>query len=304
MSESIGQILLQARNARGIGMAEAAARLHCDEAVLAALEAERFDELGAPVFVQGHLRRYAEFIGAPVDVVMAGWSELRATRLADPDLSRIPRAPAPRVDPQAWGRRLTVLGVAISIAVAAWWVLSAGAPSPAVSPVATTESQPAAESQLVTAAQPVTEAQPAAESQALAEPQPLAESGLALEPVPAPAPSPESVSTTEASTPASDAVEAATARLLLAPRVPSWIELYDATGKRWYWGLAAAEVPLRFRVQAPVQLILGRADAVAIEWNGRALNVPSELIFNSAASLNINARGVVTRYQRAEQRVD
>lgn len=300
MSESIGQILLQARNARGIGMAEAAARLHCDEAVLAALEAERFDELGAPVFVQGHLRRYAEFIGAPVDVVMAGWSELRATRLADPDLSRIPRAPAPRVDPQAWGRRLTVLGVAISIAVAAWWVLSAGAPSPAVSPVATAELQaPLAESQ------PVAEPQQAlADSQAPAEPQPLAETESAPEPVPATAPSPESVSTTEAPTPASDAIEAATARLLLAPRVPSWIELYDATGKRWYWGLAAAEVPLRFRVQAPVQLILGRADAVAIEWNGRALNVPSELIFNSAASLNINARGVVTRYQRAEQRVD
>lgn len=289
MSESIGQILLQARNARSLSTAEAAARLRCDEAVLLALEAERFDELGAPVFVQGHLRRYADFIGAPVDLIMASWAELRSSRLADPDLSRAPRVQSVGVDSQAWGRRMTVVGVALAIALAAWWVLSAGAPVSSepeiVEPIAI-EPVVAAESGVELAA-----AESAVVESAVVEPR--------VTEVVA-----EIVAETSTAAPTTAVAASSATSLVLAPRVASWVELYDATGKRWYWGLASADVPLRFRVQTPIRLVLGRADAVDIEWNGRALSLPAALIFNSTASVNIDARGSVTRYERSSPSTD
>ncbi len=44
-----------------------AKELHLDEPKVQALEENQFDVLGAPVFAKGHLRKYAELVGVPVD---------------------------------------------------------------------------------------------------------------------------------------------------------------------------------------------------------------------------------------------
>ncbi len=59
----IGVRLRAAREKRGLTLLQAAERLHLDVRIVQALEAEEFAELGADVYVRGHLRRYAEAVG-------------------------------------------------------------------------------------------------------------------------------------------------------------------------------------------------------------------------------------------------
>ncbi len=264
MSDSIGALLSTARAAKGVSLAEAATQLHCDEVLLRALESDRFEELGAPVFVQGHLRRYADYLGAPTEQLMSAWATLRAEKLAEPDLARIPRAPVPAVDPKVWTRRATVVAIAVLIAAAAWLILgwdSTSAPvAAAPAPAAVTESLPA----------------PA--------PAPAPEAVTA--PAPAPVSAPPAAATPEA---AGEAV------LRLVPRQTSWIEVYDASNRRRYYGNAAAGTPLALRGAAPFSVVLGRADAVSIEIDGRPISLPTAFIYNATAFVTIDAAGNVQR---------
>lgn len=54
-----GEKLRQARESQGLAIAQVAAELHLDEVQIEALENEKFEVIGAPVFVRGHLKNYA-----------------------------------------------------------------------------------------------------------------------------------------------------------------------------------------------------------------------------------------------------
>jgi cytoskeleton protein RodZ len=272
VSDSIGTLLATARAAKGVSLAEAATQLHCDEVLLRALEADRFEELGAPVFVQGHLRRYADYLGAPTEQLMGAWATLRAEKLAEPDLARIPRAPVRAVDPKVWTRRAVVAGITVLIAVAAWLILgwgSSSAPAPVVpTPAAVAKPSPAPALAPVTTSVPVST------------------------PAPAPAVTPDA-----ARAPTTDPTPVSTgaAVLRLVPRQSSWIEVYDASNRRRYYGNAAAGTPLALRGEAPFSVVLGRADAVAIELDGRPITLPAAFVYNATAFVTIDAAGNVQR---------
>lgn len=281
MSDSIGTLLATARAAKGVSLAEAATQLRCDEVLLRALEADRFEELGAPVFVQGHLRRYADYLGASTEQLMGAWATLRAEKLAEPDLARIPRAPVRAVDPKVWTRRAVAVGLTVLIAAAAWLILgwgSSSVPAPvAATPAPVAEPPPTA----VPATTPVTTPTIAP---APAAPTPVAEAASEPESAPAPA---QIAALTPVSTGA--------AVLRLVPRQPSWIEVYDASNRRRYYGNAAAGTPLALRGEAPFSVVLGRADAVAIELDGRPITLPAAFVYNATAFVTIDAAGNVQR---------
>jgi len=272
VSDSIGTLLATARAAKGVSLAEAATQLHCDEVLLRALEADRVEELGAPVFVQGHLRRYADYLGAPTEQLMGAWATLRAEKLAEPDLARIPRAPVRAVDPKVWTRRAVVAGITVLIAAAAWLILgwgSSSAPAPVVpTPAAVAKPSPAPALAPVTTSVPVST------------------------PAPAPAVTPDA-----ARAPTTDPTPVSTgaAVLRLVPRQSSWIEVYDASNRRRYYGNAAAGTPLALRGEAPFSVVLGRADAVAIELDGRPITLPAAFVYNATAFVTIDAAGNVQR---------
>lgn len=276
-------MLATARATKGVTLAEAATQLHCDEVLLRALEADRFEELGAPVFVQGHLRRYADYLGAPTEQLMGAWATLRAEKLAEPDLARIPRAPVPAVDPKVWTRRAVVVGITVLIAAAAWLILgwgSSSAPAPVVpTPAAVIEPAP------VTTPVPVSTPTPAPAVT------PAPASTLAPAVTAAPAVTPDAAAPTVAPTPVSTGV----AVLRLVPRQSSWIEVYDASNRRRYYGNAAAGTPLALRGDAPFSVVLGRADAVTIEIDGRPISLPPAFIYNATAFVTIDAAGNVQR---------
>lgn len=83
--------------------------------------------------------------------------------------------------------------------------------------------------------------------------------------------------------------------LRLVPRQSSWIEVYDASNRRRYYGNAAAGTPLALRGEAPFSVVLGRADAVAIELDGRPITLPAAFVYNATAFVTIDAAGNVQR---------
>ena len=120
MSEDLGAIGQQLRAARermGLGVSQAAEQLHVDENVINALETGRFQQLGAPVFVRGHLRHYAELVGEP-----SASGRYESLRHAPPDLTAVPHLPPQRAVPsRRWP--LVLLAVLLMVAVAAWWAM-------------------------------------------------------------------------------------------------------------------------------------------------------------------------------------
>lgn len=265
--ESIGPRLARLRTERGMTTAAAAAKLHCDETILQALESERFNDIGARVFVQGHLRRYAEFLGAPVDEILAEWSR-RGASFSEPDLTQVPRAPARAVDPQAVGRRVGYVAAAVVITVAAWWILQGGGvarpPKAAVKSLIAT---------------------PVAETSVVASP------AVAPPVVAPPVVAPVIVETPVAAPPVRGQLA-----LALTPRsAESWVEVYDAAGKRVFFDLVRRGNRIAVQGAAPLRVLLGRADVTAMELDGRDVTIPSEFMYNGTAHFTIDPEGKLTR---------
>jgi hypothetical protein len=80
---SLGQRLRQSREARGLSQQQVAEQLHLPLAVIIALEDERFEQLGAPIYVRGHLRSYLRLLELP-QVLIEG--ALQKVGQAPPDL--------------------------------------------------------------------------------------------------------------------------------------------------------------------------------------------------------------------------
>jgi len=270
---SIGQRLRERREAVGLSIEAAAAKLYCDASIITALEADRFDELGAPVFAQGHLRRYAELVGAPVTELLAEWAQ-RGARVAVPDLTRIPRAPSPPLDREVWGRRLGALAGAVVIAVAAWWILQGGAVR---TPPAAPAEAPAA------AASPVL-ASPAVASPIVASP--VVAAAPAATP---PASTVPDTSVTASLTPAAAPAAAARLALSIEARENCWTEVYDADGRKLYFDTLRAGNRAAVTGAAPLRVLLGRADRASLTIDGRPVVIPATLIRNTTAYFTVDA---------------
>lgn len=267
MTESIGQRLTRHREAMGLTTTTAAARLHCDESIILSLEADRFAEMGARVFAQGHLRRYADLIGAPTAELLTDWAAQGAT-LAAPDLAKIPRAPLPAVDSQAWARRLGLVAAAVVIAVVAWWILQgAGVSNPSA--------------QSVAAADPVIA--PTTESvvtENVAVPAPVTPTAPVVTETPA---VPEATDVTAAP------VSSGRVAIAIDVRADCWVEIYDAAGQKLYFDNAPRGGQARAAGQGPLRVLLGRADMASLEVGGRPVTIPASFIRNSTAYFTVDA---------------
>jgi cytoskeleton protein RodZ len=117
---SPGALLRTAREGRGLSIEEAADRLRLNEALVLAMEEDRFGLLGAPVFARGHLRNYAALVGAREREVMEAFD---VGDVPEPTfLPALDRAPVAR--PRRRGRWVAAaILLAAAAAAAAWWTL-------------------------------------------------------------------------------------------------------------------------------------------------------------------------------------
>jgi len=81
----LGERLRSARKARALTLEQAAFTLRLEVPVLRALEDERYEALGAAVFIRGHLRAYARLLGLSEEAVLAAY------RAADPNADAPPK---------------------------------------------------------------------------------------------------------------------------------------------------------------------------------------------------------------------
>lgn len=119
---AIGEQLRAARERMGLGTTQAAERLHVDTTVIEALEAGRFAALGAPVFVRGHLRHYAELLGESDGPLQAQYAAMQEASVP-PDLTAVPKLPTQPTRAVGVRGPLIILAVAMVIAVAIWWAM-------------------------------------------------------------------------------------------------------------------------------------------------------------------------------------
>ena len=240
--ETPGGLLRAERERRGYSVQYAAEDLHLDVWVIEALEANRFEALGAPVYAKGHLRKYAMLLGLSPATVLERYEALSGTPL---EPTPIPAAIAAPV-PQRRSMPKAPLWIAAAIAVAAGiaWLIYQLWPMMQRSGIAKTSDVPA-----------VTVPQPAPMP---SEPPPQGEQKIEQASTPAPL---------EASTPTE-------VRVRLQFSEPSWAEIYDSTGKRLMFDMGT---PGRVRTVAgvpPLRINLGLASAVSAQIDERPIVIP------------------------------
>ena len=256
-----GERLAVARRAHEISASDVAKELHLDEPKVRALEQNNFELLGAPVFAKGHLRKYAELVGVPIDDIIADYYQLNRTCGAPPVVG-----PARKFErdfsPGPW-----IAGgiVVVVIASAAWWWF---AREPAPPPVARTE--PAVLAPFASAAsdEPVQE-ETAEAAGIVSESEPL----VLVEEMP-----PETVS--------------------LLPQVhvelsfsgDCWTEVSDASGRRLFYDLGTAGRVATLSGDEPLQIVLGDSENVGIAVEGQDYPITDYVRRGSLTRLTITSQ--------------
>jgi cytoskeleton protein RodZ len=296
-SQSIGERLRAARELAGVSPAVAAERLHLDPNVIDALEADRFEALGAPVYVRGHLRRYAEFLGLSPDALLAEYQAGRA-KSAAPDLTQIPQADRPSDPRKLLGPSLAA-AVAVLLGIAVWWVAQRAGNEEAKPTVVATP-QP-----LPPVAVPV-ETAPAAPSETSVVTVPNTESAAVAD-APASAttvPATTTAATTTATASPTAPTENASARPPRANRdvtvqlrfpTDSWVEVYDARGRKLFYDVATGGSSQTVSGRGPLRVVLGMATGVSVAVDGRDAAIPQGAIRGEEARFVVTESGSLVR---------
>lgn len=74
--QTSGQILKAAREARKVSIGEIAQRLLLSKNTIIALEQDDYSKIPAPVYAEGYLKAYAQFLQIPIDAVLASFRSL------------------------------------------------------------------------------------------------------------------------------------------------------------------------------------------------------------------------------------
>lgn len=286
-----GERLAAARRARDISLRDIAKELHLDEPKVQALEDNRFEVLGAPVFAKGHLRKYAELVGVSADDVLADYYQLNRSAGAPP-LVGLRRH-------EAGGRHIVrwlfiAIVVIAVVGVAFWWFTRQPAPpAPAAAAATVTMPTPAGPEpgtleRDVNAAEENTTAAvedpPHADDDVVPEP-PAQQASVEPEPTVLENPAEAEPQITETA-----AVEGQV-ELRLAYTGDCWTEVTDATGRRLFFDLGSAGRVVTVSGVPPLQVLLGVSDNVSVAVDGLDYVIRNtELRGNNTARLTIRGR--------------
>ncbi len=268
----LGERLRSARKARAISLERVAESLHLDEAVILALEEERFEELGAPVFVRGHLKAYARLVGLPIDSVLGAYQQTEPHAVAAPSTERrVHRSVT--INPMVWGVSALVLLLGVVLAL---YVMQDDDVAPATDAVV----DPA----------------PAGGAGAVAEPPtPESDAGVVSEIViPAPAEREAPLSEPALAAVSDAAIEAAVeprpdrVRLSLHFREESWVEISDAN-RRLLFGLQREGRRRELAGEPPIRILIGNAAGVDLSVNDEPYELPSSVVTGEVARFEIDA---------------
>lgn len=260
-----GDLLLGARRARGLSTAKVAESLNLDESVILALEENRFESLGAPVFARGHLRKYARLLALDTDAVMRAYDAI-ATEQSAAALAVTPTVEKSST-PVAGQRTLWLVSLlaVVALAMVIWRLLSngeseteapaSGQETPVSVPAADT---PATDAPSVVAATP--EARPDVTDE------PAAEDTEPVQPA-------QETEAAPVETPAATETQPA-ARLVFSFREDSWLDVRDARGRRLAYELGRRGTRRTVTGEGPFQISLGNWAGVSITYADEPFAIP------------------------------
>jgi len=291
-----GERLAEARRLKKISLPDIARELHLDEAKVQALEENRFDVLGAPVFAKGHLRKYAEIVGVPLDDILADYYTMNR-KAGVPPVVAPPHDVRRDINLAPWLLGIPLLLIALGIAW--WWLGRSPAPAatgdssdaaaeirrgPAVSPPPADEE---ALGDLPVQDEPAGD-EPRAGSESDTPPGP--ETAESREPLEAAVAEPAPVAD-NAAAPAAVAVRPAgptgEVRLALTYSGDCWTEIADSSGRRLYFDLARAGQTVDVSGSAPLSVLLGDTGNVTLSVNGEPYAIPESQRQGDTARLTI-----------------
>jgi len=288
-----GYLLRQAREEKALSQMKIARELHLTSRVLDGLETDDFTHVNSPIFARGYIRSYSRYLGLDPDLMVAEYDAVYGS----PDHSKKPMSVVRHVDEQArpgdtWVKLVSVVIVLALLGASWWWWqgqqdtvaptsvgevtvqdrqgedVSASLPedevldlqlgdlSNDIGAVGATDETPA----VPVVSEPVVEAQPEAEPEA--EPKPAAEPE-ALLPT-APVEEVAAVAATKVAA-ANTAIDVAPGQGLLVIEFVDdcWVEIQDGNGVMVLADLKSSGQVINMAIQAPAQVLLGRASAVS-----------------------------------------
>jgi cytoskeleton protein RodZ len=255
---SIGQVLRDAREAQGVALEDAAARLRLMHRQIEAMETDDFESLGQPVFARGFVRNYARLLGLAPDALLARMEGAPA------EPAEVSRAEPPL--PRSWLTSpwliLFLLGLLVAVVapVALYWWLNEGEEDMVGQESATTKIKPLPPALPESVVTPVVA--------------PVAEPVVPVAPVVPPAePSMEAVEPAEAGAPAVPKPTTPSGMMHLEFGDESWVEIKDANGRMLHRQLNRPGSSVDISGQPPFDLLIGNAAQARMTYNGRLIDL-------------------------------
>lgn len=290
LTAGFGRKLAEAREAKGLTVAQVAEQLKLSGRQIEAIEAEDYARLPAPVFVRGFIRNYARLVELPIETL--------------PAVAEVPAAPTETITAHSEElyfraspvRRWLVLPIAvfgvfmILVAILYSWlsrgeeayvpnepvVASQPLPLPA-QPVTLPAAEPVAPVSVTPEAAPVAAVVPPVSATpdpvAPPAPQPIPVAPTPVPPaapvaIPAPVPAPA----TAAPTPVVEGSQGGRVVQLVAEQNDAWVEVVAGNNKRYSRLLKVGE-QLTLRGAPPFRLVVGNAAGTRLSYDGRAIDL-------------------------------
>jgi len=284
----LGERLSRARQEQDLSLEKAAASLKVDVAVLTNLETENFDALGAPVFVRGHLRKYARMLNLPEQDLIDAYEVKvgdKQAELSHPVMRETMAMSRYRKKFSFGLIFLIVLLIAVQAAAVWWWfqiremdvlhdtemakrsqsqdiALEGGGTVSLALPGAGVKAE-STETSIPVQVPPESEAQVEPDEQ------------VASEPDPAPVQVEESAPLVVPEVSLPEEPVGQQVSLALSFEEDSWVEIHDGNRKRVLYGLFRAGTRRELNVPAPVSIYLGHVQGVSMSVDGEVYAVPA-----------------------------
>ncbi len=274
----VGGRLRQARIAQNIELATVAENLHMTVAVVTALEQDDYARLPTRVFVRGYIRNYARLVNEPVDDILAEFDQAWPLAEQPMQIQLPPRLAADTHPKHRWRQIVTWLILLLgTLLFLLWWQgylsqvwqqriqLSAmvsqelGTRVPPI-PVSADEQQPVNQASMPVA--------PDHQLASLPEPDSMPEETVSTSVTP-PEPEPKTAMTTAEPTTEDEAPVVEAPVIMVRFNQVSWVNIRDHSGAYQLTGRMAAGEQHQLGGEAPYQLVIGNAPAVAISIDGQ-----------------------------------
>ena len=267
---TLGQWLMQARQAKNLSVQEVALRTNRSAMQISELEADNLSSFGAPVLLRGMVRQYTKVVGADEAQALGLIPEqFKVTRQLNELGFKDSQVTTPKAVPMGkpWISQIwIVLLTTLVLALLAYWVFGAR----------------------------MFKDKDAAQKMSTANQIQIANPPAPAVTAPAVAPTPETTATPTATvppvaeqTPASVVADAA---LGLKFKAAVWVEIKDAKGAVLVSGTQAANSEQNIKGELPLSVVIGDVTNVDMTWKGQPYDLKSAT----------KGRGTVAKIERLE----